>query len=261
MKRSLAWLAGILVVLLAATAGLAQDDPGEDAPPARKKARRKRAPRKRAPRAPKQKVDVYAKMAEVLKLDEAAKQKFDEQVAANKAALAEWDKGDGAKLPDLRKASSEARKAKDREKAKELGGQVRKLIVARQKLETELVDKVLAVLTDEQKATWAKQQLCENVLLRFRRAKLTEEQIAQVQKLCEAAAKEAGQAQDEKGRGQAIRKLQTEVTQKVLTDEQREQLKKGGGKRGGEGRRKGGAKREGRKKGQGDAPAMGNPQW
>jgi hypothetical protein len=258
VKKACDWLWILFaVVLLAAPAVLAQDGFGEDeAPKARKKARARKARRKRAPRA---KPDVYAKMAEVLTLEGDAKAKFDAQVAENKKAVEEWQQVNGEKLKELQAAMRTARKEKDKDKAKTLGAELRKLQLDRKKLETELMGKVLALLTDEQKATWAGCELREQVLRRYRRCKLSEDQVGQVQKLCEAVAKELGEGQDRKAKAEAMKKLNVEITEKVLTEEQRQKLAKRGGRARGEGKAK---PRRGKKKAEKAEPEeLGNPEW
>ena len=263
MKKACGWLLCVFaVMLLAAPAAVAEDDFGEGKKPKARKKRKARGEGRRGQRGRREKANVYAKMAEVLKLEGEAKTKFDEQVAANKKAVKEWKQGDGAKLGELRKSFAEARKAKDKEKIKQLSGEMRTLMLAQRKLEAELLTKLLALLTDEQKAAWAAYQLEKQVAGRFRRCKLTEEQLAQVKTMCAAVAKEIGEAKDGKAKGAAMRKLQTEITEKVLTDEQRETLKKKGGRkpRGeGQGKAKRPKKERGKKK---NKPAeLGNPAW
>jgi len=260
VSKTVGWILAVwAAVLLAAPAALAQEEAGG------KRAKERNRRRERAGQRGREKATPYAKMAKVLNLDEATKQKVEEQVAANKTSLEEWKKGDGAKMGELRKAFAEARKAKDKDKAKEVMGELRKLMTARGTLEQELMGKVLALLSEEQKAAWAAYQLQQNVVRRYMRLKLTEEQQAQVKTLCEAASKDLAAAQDGKAKAAAMRKLQSEISEKVLTDEQREKLKKRGGRKPrGEGQAK--PKRErGRKKkaeeGKRKPGEMGNPEW
>lgn len=216
----------------------------------------------------------YAMMAEVLKLDDEAKKKVEDQLAANDKALQEWEQGDGAKLKDLEKALAEAKQAKDEEKVKNLTAEAKPLQEAREKLRAENKEKVLALLTDEQRAVWAGFILRRSLMVKYSKLQLTDEQVAQIQKLCEEAAKTIPPANDEakrKERVEALNKLNAEITEKVLTDAQREELKKAaehkpggeGKKPEGEGKNKPGNKGKDKpvEQGGGEGGEMGNPQW
>jgi len=214
MKRW-AWIVSALAVLLLAAPAPAEEVPGQTKP--RKKRRAKAGLR-----------GEYAMMAKVLNLDEETKKKFEEAVTAGKAAIKAWMQGDGAKFKEVSAAYRAARKAKDKDKINELKPQFNALVTARAKLMADNKAAIMALLNDEQKATWAGFVLRRTVMRRYKAAKLTEDQIAQLQKLCEEKAKTIPDATDREKRRErykALRALYTEVEEKILTAEQREAVK------------------------------------
>jgi len=243
------WMTCVLAVMLAtASDGFA-----------RERKQRARKPRRQHMRKP---ADDFAMMATVLKLEGEAKQKLDAQIAAGAEALKEWEQGDGAKLKELMKAQREARKAKDAEKAKQLAAEMKPLRAAKTKLAADNKAKVMALLTDEQKAGWAGYKLRKDLQMRhFRRVKLSDEQAEQMQALCVEAAKTLPPANDpkqRKARADALKKLSADISEKVLTAEQREQMAK-------KPERKPKAAKKPRKpkakKQPADEGEMGNPEW
>jgi len=171
----------------------------------------------------------HAMMANVLKLDDETKAKFADVVKAGAAAMQEWTKANGAKWKEVTKALRDARKNKDKDKLKELTPQFNELRKGRDKVMADGKAKVLELLTDEQKAVWEGFILRRTLMRWFKGAKLTDEQKQQMQKLCEEKAKTMPAATDQKSRRaryQAMNKLRAEIVEKVLTDEQREAVKK-----------------------------------
>lgn len=171
-----------------------------------------------------------------------AKQQADAKtkIAARDAALAAWDKANAEKLQAAEAAAKEARSGGDADARKKASAELRALKTAREESAAEAGAAVLAVLTAEQKAAWNAYQLFKTTVARYRRAELTEEQLAKVKAGCAAAAKELGEI--EQGDSKAKR-AQRAVTTKlrwaidifVLTAEQREAI----GKRPARGGRKG----------------------
>jgi len=169
----------------------------------------------------------YGIMAGVLKFDDAQKARLLEAIEANKAAERQWMEGDdGKKMRELSKAYAEARKGGDKQKAKPIAEQLKALKASRAKLQAAGKARIMAVLTDEQKATWATFNLQRRAMMRYKRLKLTEDQLKQVKELCTKAVKSRPAGADRKALAQADKKLMNDISQKVLTDAQREQLKK-----------------------------------
>ena len=219
MKRW-GWAASIwAVLLLAAPVALAEE--GVDKP---KPAKKKKGPRKKAGLR-----GEYAMMANILKLDAETKAKFTEAVLAGAKAMKEWNTANGAKWKELMTARRQAWKKKDQDKIKELTPQFNELRASREKVAAEGKAKIMELLTDEQKAVWEGFVLRRSLGRWFRGIKLTDEQKAQMQTLCEEKAKTLPAATDPKNRrarNQAMNKLRDEIAEKILTDEQREKFKK-----------------------------------
>ena len=112
-----------------------------------------------------------------------------------------------------------AKKAGDKTKAKELGAKL-KALRGDPKATTA---KVMAILTPEQKAEWAKFGLYRRVCSKFGRAKLTDEQKTTVRDMCtKSDIKTTG---DRKADAAALKSLTDKIAAEVLTDAQREAIK------------------------------------
>jgi len=184
--------------------------PGE--PPKKKKGERKQPKRKTGLRG------YYAVVASVCKLT-------DEQVAKLKEALKPYQdaqKANKDKLTELRKAQSEARKAKDKDKA----AAIAKDIKAIQGPINALRAKAMDVLTDEQKIVWEGQLLYQSAMRRYKKAELDEAQTKKIREMCDAKAKDAFEAKDEKAKRRMRSALTKQIGETVLTPEQRAKLKK-----------------------------------
>ena len=107
------------------------------------------------------------------------------------------------------------------EEEKAIVAEIRLLRTSRAALRKEMKAKVVASLSDEQKSKWAGYELRVRVVRRYRKSKLTDEQIAKVQTMCEATAKEIGDGKDLKVKSVAMRKLHGEIVKNVLDEEQR----------------------------------------
>lgn len=169
----------------------------------------------------------YGIMASVLQLTDEQKAKLKDALEAEKKAVEEWNtSADGRKLADLEKAAKEARTAGNKEESKKLAEQIKPLAAARRKLQAEKQAAVLAILTAEQKIQWESFKLNRQLMGRYKKLNLTQDQEKQVKELCDAAAKEVAGATDRKAQSAVTKRLQADVEAKVLTDAQREELKK-----------------------------------
>jgi len=220
--KKITWFAcGLAVVLLAWGPAPAQDGQANAKP---EKAKRAEKARKAKPSALR---GEYGIMAGVLKFDDAQKARLIEVLEANKAAERQWAESvEGKKMQELSKAYAEARKGDDKEKAKALAKQLKALKESRAKLAEAGKARILAVLTDEQKTLWAAFNLNRRAMMRYKKLKLTEDQLKQIKELCDKAVKNAPAGGDRKALAAANRKLMSDIEQKVLTDAQRQERKK-----------------------------------
>ena len=220
--KKLTWFVGSLAaVLLACGPAMAQDDGAAKANPEK--------PAKAKPDKAKASglKGEYAIMASVVGMDDAQKAKLAEALEANKAAEGQWKDGDGKKAEELSKAAAEAKKAGDKEKAKKIAEDLKAVKESHAKIEEAGKARILAVLTDEQKTRYAAFNLERQVLQRFgKKIELTEDQQKQMKDLCAQAVKDRPAGEDPKAAAAADKKLLGEIEQKVLTDAQREALKK-----------------------------------
>ncbi len=226
MKKLTWFVSALAAAILACAPAMAQDN-GQAKPKPEKanKVEKGEKPDKDKAAGPK---GEYAIMASVLGMDDAQKAKLAEALEANKAAEQQWKQGEsGQKMEELSKAAAEAKKAGDKEKVKKIAEEIKALKESRVKLEEANKQRILAVLTDEQKTRYAAFKLDRQVLQRFgKRIELTEDQQKQIKDLCAEAVKTRPAGEDPKAATGADKKLMSEIEQKVLTDAQREALKK-----------------------------------
>jgi len=168
-----------------------------------------------------------------------AKQQADAKakVKARDAVLAAWDKANAEKMQAAEAAAKEARAGSDADARKKTSGELKALRTAREESAAEASRAVLAILTPEQKAAWDAYQLYRSIAARYRRAELTEEQLAKIKAGCAIAAKELGEIGEDDPKA---KRAEREITNKlrwgihafVLTPEQREALGKSPARRG-----------------------------
>jgi len=169
---------------------------------------------------------VPVSVASVCKFTDAEKAKLKELLAGHKAAMDAWNKDKGAKVAELKKAAAEAKKAKDRDKAKAIAAEMKPLTAEQRKLRDAQKAEILGILTDQQKADWEIFEVRRRAMQRFGRVKpkLTDEQKEKAKPICEAAAKDIIKLEGKEQR-QAYDALTKKIADQVLTDEQRESMK------------------------------------
>ena len=224
MKRTHWWLSSLLVLAFVAAPALAKKEAG----PGGEKKKRDRAGKKErkpgAKKAPRQS-GMVKQITEVCGLT--AEQQTALQEALKPYLAAQKDAKD--KGAELRKAAAEARKAKDKDKMKDIGKQMKEL----QKPVEEALAAAMKTLTPEQQAKWAAHQLAEPILARFKKLGLSEEQVKKIVDLCGAKAAELKDA-DPKSKRRAMGELTKEVQANILTEDQKAKVKapkKGGGEK------------------------------
>jgi len=168
-----------------------------------------------------------------------AKQQADvkAKIKARDDALAAWDKANAEKVQAAETAAKDARAQNDAEARKKASGELRALRTAREESAAEATAAVLAVLTPEQKAAWNGYQLYQSIAARYRKADLTEEQLAKIKAACAVAAKELGEIDDADQKAKRAKravtdKLRWAIDVFVLTPEQREAVGKKPARRG-----------------------------
>lgn len=166
----------------------------------------------------------WAIMASELKLGDEQKAKLTEAVTAVETARSDWNKANGAKLEELNKAQKAARDANDKTKAKEISDQITALKVEQTKAIAAAEAKIQDVLTPEQKAQWQGFVVYRNLLSRFRKAELTDEQKTKVKAVAAEGAKQMATAGDAKAKSALSKSLEKQVTE-LLTPEQVAKMK------------------------------------
>jgi len=162
-----------------------------------------------------------------------------EKIKARDAVLAAWDKANAEKVQAAENAAKDAKDKNDGDARKQASRNLRDLRTAREESAAAATAAIFAVLTDEQKAAWDTHELFKATAGRYRRAELTEEQLAKVKTACAIAAKELAEIEPfeskaKKLRSEITRKLQWAIHALVLTAEQRQATARkparGGGK-------------------------------
>jgi len=216
--RGMAWLASVMTVTVLAGAAVEARERGR---------RRTREPEE----------SLYDQLVRECKLTAEQQAKAKAKIKAHDDALAAWDKANAEKMTAAEAAGKEARSGQDADAKKKATTELRTLRKAREEAGAEAAAAVLTVLTPEQKTAWGAYQLYRSIAGRYRRAELTEEQLAKVKAACAFAAKDLAEIDDsdskaKKARGAVSQKLQWAINALVLTPEQRKTLAAGRGGRG-----------------------------
>jgi hypothetical protein len=174
---------------------------------------------------------LFDQLVRECKLTEKQQADVKAKIKVRDEALAKWDKANGDKVQAAEAAGKDARDKKDDDARKKASGELRELRTAREESATEATAAVFAVLTAEQKAAWAGHELFQSIVGRYRRADLSDQQLAKIKSACAFAAKELGETGDDdrqanKAKRDITNKIRWGIDVFVLTDEQRETLAK-----------------------------------
>jgi len=163
----------------------------------------------------------YAIMASELKLTAEQQAALTAKLAAREEAFAAWRKDNVAKLEAAQEALKKARESGDKEAAKKAADELKTLSEGREKIATDVAAAIRAIFTPEQRQAWEGFSLYRQMLARYRKADLTEDQHKKVRELCDAAGKEiaAGKAKDE------VRPKLEKDAEGLLTAAQKEAVK------------------------------------
>jgi len=157
----------------------------------------------------------YAIMASLLKMTDAQKAQLTEILKAQGASK----KASAEAAKPIKIQLAAAKKAGDKAKVKELNAKLKALRGDPKASKA----KVIAILTPEQKAEWAKFGLYRRVCSKFGRAKLTDDQKTTVRDMC--AKSDVKTTGDKKADAAAMKGLTDKIAADVLTDAQREAIK------------------------------------
>ena len=150
------------------------------------------------------------------------------KVKARDDALAAWSTANAEKVEAADAAAKAARSGTDANAKKQAGAAVKALATERAAATADADAAMLTVLTDEQKAKWQAFLMYQNVMKRFRKVELTEEQTAKVKAACGAACKElsalgtdADDKSAKKEKSAIDGKLRWAIENVIMTAEQR----------------------------------------
>lgn len=187
-----------------------------------------------APRAkagPKSAQDILQEQQELMlrecKLSDEQQKTIKEKFKLKQEALETWEKANAEKQKTAEEAAKTARQGTDADAKKKAASDLKELAANRAQATAEADKAILAVLTDEQRMTWAGVELAQTTLPRYKKANLTDDQTAKVKSACLAAAKDlAGFSGDDKkakqGRTTVQKSLQWAIDNVILTPAQRE---------------------------------------
>jgi Spy/CpxP family protein refolding chaperone len=158
-------------------------------------------------------------------LSEEQVKKINELAEARNKAMQDFQKANADKMKEIQTAMMEASKNKDEDGVRRAREDMQKLYAPMSELQKKTQEDIMSVLTAEQKAKWQEAQDVNRVIWRFWAAKLTEEQKAKIKTLV-AEAMLGVDREDRKALSEATAKASAQVEKEVLTDEQREAMKK-----------------------------------
>ena len=164
--------------------------------------------------------DEYAIMAKVLNLTDSEKADLAEVIKACAADATRQQKVRAYKLAELQKQLAEARKNKDKDAYGRIVEQFKALRTEEVEDRDDTMAAVTRLLTPEQKQRWAGFNVYRQIMPRFKRAQLTDEQDKKVRDMCNAKGTDI-LAKDAKARAEAYEALAAAITESVLTAEQK----------------------------------------
>jgi hypothetical protein len=169
---------------------------------------------------------LYDKLLRECKLTEAQQADAKEKIKALDEALAAWDKDNAAKMEAAQAAAKEARSKADDDAKKKAAADLKALAAAREESGAQALKAVMALLTDEQKQAWGVYELYQSTIPRYRKASLTEDQLAKVRAACAVARAEIAEVgEDSKAGKETLNRLRWGIDVFVLTPEQREVIR------------------------------------
>jgi hypothetical protein len=174
----------------------------------------------------------YAIMAGELKLTPEQQADVAAKVTARDEARAAWRKDNSAKFEAAQEALKKARESGDKDAAKKAGDEIKALNEAREKILADAADAIRAILTPEQRQAWDGFSLYRQVMARYRKADLTEDQRKKARELSNAAGKIMAA---DKTKSEILESVEKDIDA-LLTPAQKEAMKpveKAGGEKAG----------------------------
>jgi hypothetical protein len=230
MKRSAHWVVGLLALILMASAPLALHG-ADKAAGAKKKdaAAKKEGAKKKAGKKAKSGIQgYYAIIAKMAELTDQQKADFEKAIKARKEAMDKWDTQNKGAAAKLKEEAGKAKKDGNTDKAKEIGGKLKKLMAARKEIDAKTKKDIFAVLTEKQRAQMAGFNLYTAAMRKFNKLDLTDKQKASAKELAMAQGKTAYAAEsgsDKKALATIRNAYYAQVEKDVLPDAQRAKAK------------------------------------
>ena len=226
MKR-IAWLLALAVALAVVSVPIQAKPKKEGAAGAKPKREKKPGGNKGAKGGLK---GEYAMMVKILNLTDAQKTELADKLKACAKEAKTWRETNADKLAEIKKQQAEARKNKDKDAMKKVAEQSKDLRAEEAKNRGAAIAAVKSILTPEQQQQWAGFTVYQQIMGRFKKAELTDDQDKKVRDICNAKAKDIPEG-DKKAQSRAMKELSTSIIESVLTAEQKEKVAaKGGGK-------------------------------
>lgn len=167
----------------------------------------------------------YGMLVKEAGLTDEQKAKLQGRVKTYNEIMSAWKDDNGEAYTKAMDAYRKARQSRDRQAIEKAREALKPLREGRDKLRTELWKDINAMLSDPQLQKWEGFKAYRNEMRRLRKLQLSDDQKKQIRKLCAAAGKDLAAAEDQKQTRAARNKLNEKVDQ-VLTDAQREELRK-----------------------------------
>ncbi|MFB3891378.1 MAG: hypothetical protein ACE15C_05065 [Phycisphaerae bacterium] len=174
-------------------------------------------------------------MAGVVTMTDDQQAKVKEKLAAEKTALDQWKKDNGAKVEDAQKALKAAQEARDKDAVNKAREQLKTLNDDEARIKANTMKDVLALLSDEQRLAWFTYTLVDaspqGAKVHFKAAEMTDDQVKQAKDLAKDSAKllasgkdAGGKDLDQKSTREIYQKFYDLVKDKVLTAEQKKKM-------------------------------------
>ena len=152
-------------------------------------------------------------MIKECKLTEQQQTDLKAKVKAKEEALAAWNTANAEKLKAADDAAKAARAGTDADAKRKASENLKALHADREQATAKIDADILAILTPEQKAAWEAFKLYQTEAARYKKANLTEEQLAKIKAACAAASKQLSAS--DPGDERAAKRAKTDIAGKL----------------------------------------------